>query len=66
VAAVPIIGVVLDAAPNIAGADAILTCNSLDDAGEFPCFIHYVALFLQGEELSHFSLFGNSNHINKY
>ena len=53
--------------PNIAGADAIHTCNSLDDAGEFPCFIvHNVALFLQGEELSHFLLFGNSNHINKY
>ena len=39
-------------APNVEGANAILTCNSFDIAEEFPCF--NVALFLQGEELSHF------------
>jgi len=48
-------------APNIAGANAILTCNSLDDAGEFSCFIHDVALFLQ---LKNFLIFHSETVAN--
>ena len=51
-------------APNVAGANTILTCNSFDVAGELSYFIHNAAFFLQAEELSEISIHGDNNHIN--